>query len=127
MILIAKRKIVLVWNGYYRYNEQNVSQFVPAQAGVYVLAVQLQGGNLRVFYVGQARDLRERLYAHLQSAEQNSCIGECVGRYFCSFKFALLSRQEDRDATERALYLHYRPVCNDLNAIPNVPLVDINP
>lgn len=122
MTLTMKRKLTLDWNGYYAYNEQNVARFVPTQAGVYVLA-----GNQRVFYVGQARDLRERLYAHLQSAEPNSCIREYIGRYFCSFKFALLSRQEDRDAAERALYLHYRPVCNDPNAIPNVPLVDINP
>lgn len=127
MIINYKREIRLGWNGYYAYNEQSVSRFVPAQAGVYVLAVQLQGGNRRVFYVGQARDLRERLYAHLQRTEPNSCIREYVGKYTCWFKFALLSRQEDRDAAEMALYAHYRPACNDPNAIPKVPLVDINP
>jgi hypothetical protein len=125
-MLNTKRKLSLDWKGYYRYNVQNVARFVPAQAGVYVLAVQLQGGSRRVFYVGQG-DLRERMYAHLQSTEPNSCIKEYVGRYICWFKFALLSRHEDRDAAERALYLYYRPVCNDPNAIPNVSVVDLNP
>src|SRR3990167_7036658 len=120
MILTIKKKLTLDWKGYYGYSEQNVSWYVPAQVGVYVLAVQLQGSNLRVFYVGQASDLRERLYAHLQSTEPNSCIREYVGKYICHFKFAFLYRQEDRDAAERALYFHYRPACNDPNAIPKV-------
>ncbi|MBI4378245.1 MAG: hypothetical protein HY578_04010 [Nitrospinae bacterium] len=48
-------------------------------------------------------------------------------KYLCHFKFVLLSLQEERDTAERALYLHYKPECNDPDVIPSGPDVDINP
>jgi hypothetical protein len=75
----------------------------------------------------QAKNLYKRLYEHLQTYEQNACVKAKVTKYICHFKFALLSIQEERDGAERALYLHYKPACNDPDAIPSGPDVDINP
>jgi excinuclease UvrABC nuclease subunit len=124
---MIKQRLYLKWVGYYEYTKENVVSFVPERAGVYKLSVQLKNGNLRPFYVGQTVNLEKRLIEHLQTFEPNDCIRKKVGNYICHFKFALLSWQEDRDGAERALFLHYKPECNDPDAIPSGPDVDINP
>lgn len=122
-----KIKLRLNWSGYHKYTEENVSEKVPAMAGIYKLSVELKNGNLKLFYVGQAKELNSRLYDHLQSYEQNECIMGKVSQYICHFNFALLAQQEERDGAERGLYLHYKSECNDPNRIPSGPDVDINP
>ena len=124
---IFKQKLHLSWHGYYPYSIQNIVDYVPSTAGVYELSVQLKNGNLRVFYVGQARDLRNRLYEHLQVNESNDCVRENVKKYICHFKFAFLTTLIERDGAERALYFYYNPECNDPKAIPSGPDVTINP
>jgi excinuclease UvrABC nuclease subunit len=122
-----KLKLYLSWNGYHEYNENIVLRLVPDDAGVYKLSVQLKNGRLKPFYVGQTKNLKKRLQEHLKTYETNACIKKQVNHYICHFKFALLSRQEERDGAERALYLHYKPECNDPEAIPSGPDIDINP
>jgi len=122
------QKLNLIWNGYYSYNDSSVERNVPESAGVYKISVSQQDKTLKVHYVGQAENLRKRLKEHLDTSnEQNECLVEHIEKYACSYSFALVSRQEDRDAAERALYIHYKPECNDPDAIPNVPDVEINP
>lgn len=126
--MFTAQKLNLIWNGYYSYNDSSVERNVPESAGVYKISVSQQDKTLKVHYVGQAENLRKRLKEHLDTTnEQNKCLVEHIERYTCSYKFALVSRQGDRDAAERALYIHYKPECNDPDAIPDAPDVEINP
>jgi len=94
---------------------------------VYKIGIKLQDGTLKVRYVGQANDLDRRLKEHLDlDNEQNECLKERLQKYNAAFSFAEVSRQNDRDGAERALYYHYEPVCNDPDAIPNGPDIEIN-
>ena len=123
-----KRRLHLTWNGYYKYTSDSVSRNVPEEAGVYKISVSQQDGTLKVHYVGQSENLQKRLKEHLDiENEQNECLARHISKYSCSYKFALVPKQEDRDAVERALYIHYRPECNNPDAIPDVPDVEINP
>ena len=122
------RKITLDWQGYYDYTEDNVLARAPTNAGVYKIGVKLKNGNIRVCYVGQANDLERRLREHLDlDNEQNECLVEQLKKYITKFSFAKVSTKSDRDGAEKALYTHYGPECNDGNAIPNEPDVEINP
>lgn len=123
---MPKRKLQLKWHGYYSYNEDNVDDYVPEKSGVYKLSVELKNGKLKPFYVGQALDLNDRLNEHLSNSEENDCIKDNVSKYDCHFKFAPLSLQKNRDGAEKALYIRYKPECNDSDAIPNGPDIDIN-
>ncbi len=123
---MSKRTLSLRWKGYYNYTSDNVSLYAPEKAGVYKLSVKLKNGNLKPFYVGQAKNLKGRFKKHLSDNEENGCIKDNVENYKCRFKYALVALQNDRDGAERALYLHYKPECNDPDAIPNEPDIDIN-
>lgn len=123
------KKLQLDWQGYYKYTEANVHEHAPTSAGVYKIGIKQQkDGKLAVRYVGQANDLDRRLKEHLDlDNEENECLAERLRKYHAEFAFAEVSIQSDRDGTEKALYDHYKPVCNDEDAIPNGPDVEINP
>lgn len=109
----TRRQVNLAWQPYRPFTWDNVHSFVPAKSGVYKLAVDLKDGKKRVFYVGQAADLDARLKEHLGQWESNVALQSMVEQYQCSFTFALVPLAQDRDAAERALYLHFRPSCNE--------------
>lgn len=122
-----KRKINLDWHGYYKYNSDNVDKYVPEKAGVYKIAVLQSNDKLKVHYVGQSTDLNNRLKAHLDlKNEENDCLIEHLRKYHRRFKFAQVALQNNRDGAERALYFYYIPECNDPDAIPDGPDIDIN-
>lgn len=124
---MVKRKLNLNWKGYYEYTYDNVQKYAPLKAGVYKIAIKQQGGTLRVRYVGQADNLDKRLKQHLDfENEQNECLVERLKKYHAEFSFAEAGNQTDRNGAERALYNHYEPICNDPDAIPNGPDIDIN-
>jgi hypothetical protein len=107
------RTVTLAWQRYLPLNLANVQAYAPVKAGVYKIAVNLVNGKKRVAYVGQAADLDSRLKDHLGDWESNLDLYSLVRQYECSFALALVPLQNDRDAAERALYLHFRPSCNE--------------
>jgi excinuclease UvrABC nuclease subunit len=109
----TRRTVTLRWQRYLPYNRANVQRFAPVKAGVYKVAVHLTNGKKQVIYVGQAADLNARLKDHLSEWEANTRLSSIVQQYQCSFALALIPLQADRDAAERALYLHFRPACNE--------------
>jgi excinuclease UvrABC nuclease subunit len=109
----TRHRVTLAWQPYRRFTMANVHCFVPVKAGVYKLAVHLKTGKKRVFYVGQASDLFARLKDHFSGSEPNDCLRFQVEQYLCSFTVAVVTLAQDRNAAERALYLHFRPSCND--------------
>jgi excinuclease UvrABC nuclease subunit len=122
----SKTTLQLDWSIWHDYTESEVQKYAPLEAGVYVLAVKLTDGNLRVFYVGQTDNLDRRLKEHLSKSESNECVRGNVSRYACMFRYATVARQVDRDRAERALYRKFVPSCNDGDAIPDVADVEIN-
>jgi len=121
------RALGLIWEGYYGYTDKNVDKYAPARSGVYKIGIVQKGGRLKVRYIGQANDLQARLKEHLDfDSEQNECLRSRLEKYTARFAFAEISGQKDRHGAERALYHHYRPVCNDEDSIPTGPDVVIN-
>jgi len=125
MIPPARRQVTLAWHPYRRFTTEHVHAHAPLKAGVYKLAVHMRDGTLRVFYVGQAADLDSRLKDHLGEWEPNDALRSMVERYLCSFSFAVVPLEQDRDAAERALYLHFRPSSND--QVPSGPAYIVIP
>lgn len=124
---MLKRTLNLDWKGYYKYTHSNVQKYAPNKAGVYKIGILQKDDTLRVRYVGQTDDLDRRLKEHLDfDNEENECLVEKLKKYYSAFSFAEVSGQSDRDGAERALYNHYKPVCNNPDAIPNGPDIDIN-
>ena len=122
-----KKKLQLDWKGYHEYTEENVQKYTPTRAGIYKIGIKQQNGKLAVRYVGQANDLDRRLKEHLDlKNEQNECLAERLRKYNAEFSFAEVGTQNDRDGAEKALYDYYAPQCNDSDAIPNGPDIEIN-
>jgi excinuclease UvrABC nuclease subunit len=109
---IGIRPVRLAWQRYLPFSLLNVQTYAPVQAGVYKIAVNLLNGQKRVVYIGQAADFDARLKDHLSEWESNLDLYSIVRRYQCSFALAAVPNQSDRNAAERALYLHFRPSCN---------------
>ena len=122
-----KKKLILEWSQYVEYTFDNVQKYAPNDAGVYKIGFVQNDGKLRVCYVGQAQDIDTRLKQHLNlDNEQNECLRERLKKYKSEFSFAKVATQENRNGVERALYYHYTPTCNDPDAIPNGPEIDVN-
>lgn len=122
------KKLKLTWKGYYEYYSQNVEKYTPDSPGVYKISFLQSDDTLKVRYVGQAIDLSKRLKEHLDlNNEENECLARRLRKYHAEFSFAVVINQENRDGAERALYKHYKPKCNDPDAIPNGPEIEINP
>lgn len=120
-------KLDLEWKGYYEYTYNNVQKYAPLKAGVYKISFKQQDETLKVRYVGQSDNLDKRLKEHLDfENEPNECLIERLKKYHAEFSFAEVDKQTDREGAERALYRHYKPICNDPDVIPNGPDIDIN-
>lgn len=123
-----KRSIQLDWKGYFEYTDGNVQKYAPTKAGVYKIGIKQKDEKLAVRYIGQANDLDRRLKEHLDlDNEPNECLVERLRKYHAEFSFAEVNTQSDRDGAEKALYDFYEPACNDADAIPNGPDIEINP
>jgi excinuclease UvrABC nuclease subunit len=121
----TRRTVTLAWQRYLPLSSTNVEAYAPQKAGVYKIAVALVNGQKRVVYAGQAADLDSRLKDHLSEWESNLDLYTLVRQYQCSFALALVPLQADRDAAERALYLHFRPSCNV--QVPSGPACLVTP
>lgn len=126
---MTNSKIFLEWKGYYSYTLDKVNLYTPYnKAGVYKIGVKQVDDKWAVRYIGQTDNLDRRLKEHLDfENEKNKCLGERLKKYNCGFCFAEINNQSERDGAEKALYKFYKPVCNDPNAIPSIPDIEINP
>jgi len=117
--------VVVSWSSFLELNRENVNRLNSGLAGVYEIWLGYTDGSKRRIYVGQASDLASRLSTHLQSSD-NACVRGYVSRYQCFFRLALLSKQQERDGAERALYLRHNHHCNDPGGIPSGPNVTLS-
>lgn len=94
-------------------------------AGIYkLLHYDSDKKKYYVHYVGQAKDLNDRLTEHLSVNEVNKCCIKHLNAYNCYFRAAAVSTQVDRDGAEVALYNEYKPSC--VERIPDVKPIEIN-
>jgi len=100
------------WSAFHRLTEENVREYVPTTAGVYLLWVKLKSEKWRCYYAGQSDNLQRRLLEHFSAIEDNPCIKDKVANYISGFEYAKVGRQSDRDGIEKFLYNHYSPECN---------------
>lgn len=114
------------WSDYKSLTQSNIDT-VNDEAGIYKLSSEdtKDTNKVNVFYVGQAKKLKERLSQHLSKDEENDCIKNKVAKLSCFFKFVYVSKQEDRDCMESFLYDHYNPECNKQK--PSSKPCEINP
>jgi len=114
----------LVWTEKIDLTTSGVST-IREVAGVYRLGYYTPATNeYKVYYVGQAANLKTRLTNHLPGNEENSCCIKHLTNYKCYFKAAGVSTQSDRDACERALYDRFNPPC--VEKVPDVEPAEIN-
>jgi len=95
----TKPSIYLRWQGYYDYTKENVEKYVlkePRLIGVYKIAELQAFGNLVPFFV------------------------------VCSFKFASLLDEQEREDVVYTLCEHYQPLCNVKEKTSKTSLVNVN-
>ena len=112
--------ITLNWSGYKKLTEDGINS-LPTYSGVYKLATYNTQSELYTpFYVGQAEDIKARTQQHAGENEENSCINTNFDKYSVYMNHTAVSKQEDRDAVEVALYNRYTPECNNKDSLPDV-------
>lgn len=99
------------WSSRHSYTEANVKRYAPASGGVYRLIAK-SGDKYPVFYVGQGKDLEERLLDHLSSSEPNACIKRHLRDYSCYFRFLKVASAADRARIEKQQIDEFKPSCN---------------
>ncbi|PIS09548.1 hypothetical protein COT75_01030 [Candidatus Beckwithbacteria bacterium CG10_big_fil_rev_8_21_14_0_10_34_10] len=117
----------LQWSKVYHLSSNNVNKHVPASPGVYRISVEKEDNKLRVIYVGQTKDLRDRLNQYVNKDTDNDPLLNYL-RGTCYFRVAEVTYTHERDGVERALYEYFKPSpeCNDPNRIPDVKPENIN-
>lgn len=112
------------WTKRIPLNEDGVA-LINKVAGVYKL-IHHDSGKKKyyVHYVGQAKNLNDRLTKHLIDNKDNECCIEYLNEYDCYFRAAAISTQAERDSAEVALYNKYEPKC--VERIPDVDPIEIN-
>jgi len=118
------KKLQITWNKFQDYKDIYVSNFVPERAGVYVLFEKCATG-WKIFYVGQADNLKTRLLEHLSDSEKNLCIKETVKNVKCGFTFATVGEKSNWDGIEKYLYERLKPRCNQI-APPDFEPIEVN-
>jgi excinuclease UvrABC nuclease subunit len=113
------------WSNLYDLDSGSIQKYTPNSAGVYVLWVKKKDGRKRVFYVGQARNLEERLLVHVSDDESNDCIKGKASDKICYYQTAEIATQNERDGIETFLYGEYNPKCNDI-APPGDKSIEVN-
>ena len=117
------------WSGFSApFSVEKVKSYATESAGVYLLSVRLKTDKFplkwRCSFVGQAKNIKQRLLDHLSDSEENKCIKEMVSKFFFGFEYAVISKQEDRAGAEKYLYDHYKPECNNVD--PGGKPIEIN-
>lgn len=118
--------VTLNWSGYKKLTVENIGE-LPTFAGVYKFALyNTQTEKYKPFYIGQADDIKVRTQQHTSSNETNTCIKAKFNSDSVYINYAAVSRQDDRDAVEVALFNYYVPECNDPKALPDVEPADVS-
>ncbi len=114
----------IAWSRLMLYSMKEVQHEVEPRPGVYRLSTKLADGEISVFYVGEAENLRNALFFHLGDDETDSCIQKTVHYKICYLKFAYVDDSKQRPGVYRYVYEKFKPECNKLP--PPGPAVEVN-
>ena len=103
----------LTWSKLIDLNLTSIETLGGNIPGVYRLSYEAEDGNRYVFYVGKSENIKRRLSDHL-SAESNPCVKAFLESKKCFLKYAEISNEDVRNATERQMYDYYLPQCNEV-------------
>ena len=101
------------WSSFSKLTEDNILSEVPTSAGIYLLWIQLINEEWDCYYVGQSKNLEQRLLSHMSDDEPNECMKNNVHNHISGCEYAEVGRQDDRDGIEKYLYEQYSPECNE--------------
>jgi len=102
----------IIWSNDIRYIELN-SAIIPTSGGIYkILKNDRVNRRYTRVYVGKAENLQSRYNNHLSEYEENFCIRRNLKNEICYFRYALLSREEDRQNLEKQLLKEGTYQCN---------------
>ena len=89
----------------YKYSIHSIEANFPEKAGNYIFAKETSPGSWKPIYIGQTKNLNERLENHEKEA--------CAKRSGATHIHAHLNpNQSDRLSEETDLIRHWNPVCN---------------
>lgn len=98
---------------------------LPEVAGVYRLSYKSSDGNIYVFYVGQAENIKDRVRFHFSRGEENLCIKDKLTKFTCYIRYARIDNSNVRNGAEKFLYNHYNPTCNLITPMGSDILINI--
>jgi len=111
---MSARIINVNWSDYIKYTEKDTAD-IPVKAGVYEYYVKIKdSNNMRYQYVGRATNLQDRFNKHLSDDEENECLKELIEKYIWYYRYALISKQADREDAELGLYNKHNYECNKI-------------
>jgi len=101
-----------------------VQKNAPAGPGIYELAlkraeIEYPQGTSHLFYIGSAKNIRERLKEHLRAGTKNGGIKKQLKEHECSFRFSRI--ENDWHEKEKELYRSFvehfgaSPLCNKIS------------
>lgn len=100
------------WEDDVRYIDSN-SEEIPDKAGIYkILRDDGEKGKYTRVYVGKTESLKQRYGEHLSENEINLCIKKNLKNSVCYFRYAIVSKEEDRQDLEDALLKNGKYECN---------------
>ncbi len=111
----------IAWSRIMLFNANEVTHEAEAKPGVYRLSTKLADGELYVFYVGEADNLRDTLFTHLGDDEADGCIKKYVKYNICYLKFAYVPEQMQRKGVFKYVYDKFKPECNKAPP-PGIPI-----
>lgn len=114
----------LVWTDRTILEKQEIDK-LENKPGIYrLIYFSPTRNNYYVYYVGQANDLKKRMYEHLLGNELNECCVKYLRSYTCYFRLARIDKQSERDGAEVFMFEHFKPEC--VEKVPDVDPIDIN-
>jgi len=88
----------------------NLDNDIP---GVFRLSYKHKDDKYYVFFVGQSTSIKEYFLAYYEDGViDNVCVKNHISSGNCYFRYAQISNEEVRNATEKQAYNLYKPECN---------------
>jgi len=103
----------LTWTRLTSLIEENIEKIPANTQGVYRLSYKSDDGNYYVFYAGKSEDIKNQLLTHL-SESNIICVKNYIDTKSCFFRYAIISQDYVRAATEKQVYNYFEPTCNKI-------------
>ena len=92
-------------DGYYPLTRDHLDQFVPTEAGIFMLAIRLVSGAHKAYYTNQSDDLHDTLGAIADGDWHHlpPMVCECLEKFRCYFAFFILPKSDNKEEVMKML------------------------